>query len=743
MNATRNLVTAALAGLLSLLVSASWAPFIEQPSRMLRVAAVGILGVAVTGALMRATRVGRRAPGWSVPVAQLLVALALVQWRTRATGPLWRTVGDGAVAINTHEAPVPLDFAGTVAFLALCAVVLAIGIDLAVLGMRRAALAGLPILLALTVPISTLDIALPRTLLIAVLGCAIALLALEHWHRLEQWGPGFGSLDRPVLATTVVGIGTIAGVAGLMLAGLAPIGSGLAFGRTQQGDGANAGLIVVDNPIVEMRRGLINQSDRDMLTVWTDAPSPRYIRLAVLDRYANGAWQPSRRELPKSHRIANGIPETPGLGASVLGRTQQWTLQYSDAFDSRWLATPYPYESVQIKGGDYRYDERTLDLFDTSEASGKAPHTPYDVTGFQPAFTAEDLAGAGSAPPNLQREMTRLPKDIPAEIKTLAKTVVAGARTDYQRAVALQKWFRETGGFRYSLWGGSGRSDDEGLWLFLTKEKVGYCQQFATAMGVLARLVGVPSRVVVGFGRPHRQGDDGSFVFTGKSLHAWTEIYFEGLGWTAFDPTPAVQSGAAPDYTLGVDATPVDSAAPSTTPSARPAPVGPRRDQVGTADSTQHSTRTWPFVVLAVLLVLAAVPKLIRSAQRRRRLAVVNDSSAVPGRRVDAGWQEVRATAIDHGVEWPEARSPRYTLTRVRRQLDLEPAQGERIDEFTDLVERARYAREFELSGEDHADLGRNVRMLLAKLKEKSSRADLHPARLLPASLRSSSRKPR
>lgn len=719
---------AAIAGVMSLLVSASWAPFVEQPSRMVRVAALAIAALAVVGTLLRSTR----SPRWLVPVVQLTVALVVVQWRTSAAGPLWRSFGNGARAINSHEAPVALQHAGTVAFLAVCAVVLAVTVDLAVVGLRRTALAGLPLLLGLTVPISTLDASLPRLLLVAVLGCAVILLSLEHQHRLTDWGPVFGAIDRPVVMTTTTTIGAAAVLAGMLLAGLAPLGSGWAFGNTQRGDGARAGLVVVDNPMVQMRRGLINQSDRDMLTAWTDVANPRYLRLAVLDDYGDGAWLPSRRELPRSHRITRGIPEAPGLGASVLGQTQHWTLQYSEVFDSRWLATPYPYESVRIDGGDYRYDERTLDLFDTAQEESTAPHSPYEVTGFQPAFTAEDLAGTASAPPDLKREMTRVPKGMPAEIRQLTKTIVADARTDYQRAVALQRWFRETGGFRYSLWDGSGTGGTEGLMSFLTREKVGYCEQFATAMGVMARLAGVPARVVVGFGRPHRQGEDGSQVFTGKSLHSWTEIYFEGLGWIPFDPTPAVQSGEAPAYTLGVGTSAGNSAAPATKPSARPKPAGPRRDQVIESDNTRQSTRIWPFVVLGTVLVLMLMPRLIRSRQRHRRLGLLDDTRVPADRRVAAGWQEVRATALDHGVEWPESMSPRHTLGRVRRQLDLTSAQAEQIDDFTRLVERARYAREFDLGSDD---LDAQVRMLVRKLGEKSSRADLHPARLLPVSL--------
>src|SRR3712207_3235306 len=123
--------------------------------------------------------------------------------------------------------------------------------------------------------------------------------------------------------------------------------------------------------------------------------------------------------------------------------------------------------------------------------------------------------------------MTDLPADLPVFVPQLARAVTEDGRSQFERAVILQDWFREDGGFTYSLNRESG-SGLEQLREFLGNgegSRRGYCEQFAAAMAMMARSLGIPARVAVGFLRP-APSDDGSWVYSSHDLHSWPELYF-------------------------------------------------------------------------------------------------------------------------------------------------------------------------------------------------------------------------
>jgi protein-glutamine gamma-glutamyltransferase len=116
----------------------------------------------------------------------------------------------------------------------------------------------------------------------------------------------------------------------------------------------------------------------------------------------------------------------------------------------------------------------------------------------------------------------------------LAERVTEGARTPYQTVLALESWFRQTGGFTYDE--SPPRAKGPPLAAFVTRTRAGYCQHFAGAMATMLRMLGVPARVAVGFtsGSP----SDGRWEVADRDAHAWVEVWFRGHGWIPFDPTP-------------------------------------------------------------------------------------------------------------------------------------------------------------------------------------------------------------
>jgi transglutaminase-like putative cysteine protease len=535
------------------------------------------------------------------------------------------------------------------------------------------------------------------------------LLATEETDRVLRWGrsvAGRGeridSLDQVVNGATVRGaalrIGLLTAAGALVLPALVPVGSGL----FDHGDGPGNGKgpndnVTLGNPIVDLRRDLISQDHIPLVEARTTA-DPSYLRLTVLDRFDGVEWLPSDRSLPAANDADGDIPAPPGLAPTTPGQEARWTLTLDPGFQTSWLPTPYPTRRISVAKGDWRYDLRTLDVANVDKTSTAGLH--YELTGFTPQYSTLRMQQALTAPPGIRDPMTSVPGNRPSVITRIAEEVTAGATSDYDRMVRLQTWFRNTGGFSYSLEpaGGSGIPQ---LVRFLTTDKVGYCEQFAAAMAVMARTLGIPARVAVGFLNPHKQ-PDGSYRYTSDDLHAWPEVYLSGSGWVRFEPTPASRTGQPPAWTTGVAQQP-RSASQGASAAASRQPDQATRSSADAPKSHRSSgngatTLAWS-VALALLLVLLALPRVVRTRQRRRRL----DDHRLGPRTDDTillaegAWAELLATARDLGISLPVRRSVRDVAAVLRRRALPGARALDQLDELVLFVERARYGRPFPL----------------------------------------------
>jgi hypothetical protein len=117
-----------------------------------------------------------------------------------------------------------------------------------------------------------------------------------------------------------------------------------------------------------------------------------------------------------------------------------------------------------------------------------------------------------------------------------ARAVAGRTRSPYAATVALETWFRATGGFTYSERPGATPGVPP-LVGFVTETRTGYCQHFAGAMALMLRMLGIPARVGAGFISGKIEG--GRWVVTDHDAHTWVEVWFRGYGWLPFDPTPS------------------------------------------------------------------------------------------------------------------------------------------------------------------------------------------------------------
>jgi hypothetical protein len=330
--------------------------------------------------------------------------------------------------------------------------------------------------------------------------------------------------------------------------------------------------------------------------------------------------------------------------------------------------------------------------------------------------------------------MTDLPAGLPPVFLQTAERVTKGATNDFDRAVLLQQWFRSEGGFTYSTDPAPG-SGIRTLERFVTSDKVGYCEQFSAAMAVMARTLHIPARVAVGFLRADRVG--GQSVFSSHDLHAWPELYFEGVGWIVFEPTPADRTAAPPSYTTQLaPGDPRNAPSASSSATAQPSQAKPKVTPEDTAkgpQANQQQSFTWLLVLLGALLVVAllAAPRLLRTTTSRRRWATAHDTEAL----ADAAWSEVRATAVDLQLGWSDRNTVRANGREVQRSILPTLEARDAINEVVTFVELTRYARPRDISRDTRDRVQRDVTLWQDAMFEAVDKRRARRARWWPRSV--------
>ncbi len=150
---------------------------------------------------------------------------------------------------------------------------------------------------------------------------------------------------------------------------------------------------------------------------------------------------------------------------------------------------------------------------------------------------AEQLRAAGQEyPAAISLTNLQLPPRLDRRIPELARKVTAGAATPYDRALAIERYLNSNFGYTLQL---PKTETRDPLAQFLFERKEGHCEYFASAMAVMLRTIGIPSRVVNGFRGGELNDLTGSYMVRARDAHSWVEAYFPGSGWATFDPTPA------------------------------------------------------------------------------------------------------------------------------------------------------------------------------------------------------------
>ncbi|WP_309713863.1 DUF3488 and transglutaminase-like domain-containing protein [Pseudolysinimonas sp.] len=661
----------AFAGLGTLISGVAWW-FTSALTVVLPVLAVGV-----------ATQVGRRS--WQPFAAGATVAVVCLTFGyardvsllgiipTVDTLDRWSDLVNAGVRSITTQG-IPAEAADGILFLlAILAVVSVVFIAPAL--DRVPATAALPLLVVLDIPVAVRgDIADPVWFVLTV----IAFLALLR----------IGRRRMPVVG--VVGTAAAVIIGALVLPAAFPPVREVVSGDSGVGTGLN--------PLIDLGDDLRRNETVPAVTYVTDAPGGLYLRLATLDEFNGINWEPDTSTDPDND--IDEFPPPPGLTDEIPRASYSAAIDVQD-LGGRWLPIPYPATSVEGVEGDWRWEPDGLAVRSSGASAGGQD---YEVTflDIQP-----DLGQlTADAAPDVPTRYLTLPELMPEIIGQTAEQV-AGTGSTYERAIALQEFFAD-GDFSYSVdapvedgYDGSGVGVIE---RFLVARS-GYCVHFASAMAVMARAVDIPSRVVVGFqpGEAEIIDDVQAFQVSSADLHAWPELYFEGIGWLRFEPTPG--RGALPDYsTIAAIDDPTTPEFEGVNPSAVPvdpstvAPDVPFEEPVFEGGVVEQQDPTPIIIAVAlfalVLLLAPAGLRVVIRIRRMRRVRTVGDAAAA--------WAEVRDTAHDHDWVAPDSETPRQLATRLAIVVGREA-----VLRLQDGVESAAYDRPGSdvMSAEEVADL--------------------------------------
>ncbi|MGW1951895.1 transglutaminase TgpA family protein [Streptomyces sp. NPDC001920] len=658
----------------------------------------------------------------------------------------------GANDVSRYSIPAPLSD-GIKLMLIGGVLVIGLAVDTLAVTYRSAAPAGLPLLALYSVAAGLSDGGADWLwFLIAAAGYLMMLLA-EGRDRLSQWGRVFGGAPRtpggePTGAVAPVRTGRRIGMVALGIALVVPLalpamnGGLLDAAGTGVGPGSGrGGTISAVNPLVSLRDSLNVDEDRQVLSLKTstDDISDLYLRIVSLDDFDGTTWQPSKRSIQS---VPNEFPTPIGLGPEVRRAEVETTISAADWYGQNWLPMPYPPSGVDI-GGNWRYEPLGMTVVGDRRQTTRG--VTYTVRSLDVQPTAKQLADAPAPPAALKREFTELPDSLPAAVARTARQVTKGAASHYEQAVKLQDYFAVTGGFQYdtNVKVGSGR---QAIARFL-KDKQGFCVHFSFAMAAMARTLDIPARVAVGFAPGTPQGDESVSVGL-KDAHAWPELYFEGVGWTRFEPTPT--RGSVPSYTQSdsTGSTLPDVARPTQSASTGPSAsvsasesCAAGKPELCASESPQAALPTggdgpkwyvalaWALGGLAALLIPLA-PMLWRLRTRAVRLGAHGRTEADVPVHTLAVWQELTDIAWDFGIRPDDSQTPRKTAARIVRLGHLDAPAAACVHRVADAVEQVLYAP----SPRPTAGLADDVRGVLSDLRSKAGWATRTRALLAPMS---------
>ena len=692
----RDLAATAALALYSLAVGIGFARVFSGWAFLPHVLALVIAGHGSSLAMRRA-----RITGWiSVPVMTLIMlwVVSIYQYRSTLTwlapghatwDQLQLDIGVVRDQFQTAVAPVIYDVGwATLAGLAMVIVIVMADAFAFKAEARGEALVPGGVLFIFIAALSRDRMRLGSAMLLVGTGI-LAVVALRNLHaRTRQVelsaNRGRPSLAWPAAIGAAVAIALLAGVIG-------PRIPGAEADPLYQTRGRGGGITSVGNPLVDIRSRLVNRGDFELFRMNSDTES--YWRVTTLPEFDGRTFRLPSRDLDRVDDTDGGDPRV---------RTIRQRIQILALTDKMVPAAADVYQVAP--NGEMRVNRDTGTLLKLTDlVSGEQ----FTIVSVAPDLTPEELRAASTANPP-DEIFLGLPDDVPDTVYDTAREVTAGATTDYDRLIALQNWFRT---FEYSteVQAGHGNNAIENF----LQIRTGYCEQFAATMAVMARTLGIPSRVAVGY-TSGRLRSDGWYSVIGRNSHAWPEIWFDGIGWVAFEPTPSRGIPGAEAYTgipAAQDETVPDAAAAEpgavtlpptpTTVFSPPTTIRRSADALGDPDSrtpalpsgtanpttSEDAGSSLPWLLLVIPLIALLVAAFPAAARWWNRRSARQQGTQ---QRVNLAWQHACRAAARAGVDGTAAMTSREWAAATAHKL---PVAARPMASLAAVVDRVGYSR--------------------------------------------------
>ena len=494
--------------------------------------------------------------------------------------------------------------------------------------------------------------------------------------------------DRGRSSRAAIGLGAVALVGALVVGPLIPAPDAPIVkykNRTRSGPSNRATI----SPLVDIRGRLVDQAGIEVFTV--SSPTKSYWRLTSLDTFDGSIWSSNDTYRETRGQIRTLETLNPDLPVAVA--EQEFVV---GGLASIWL--PAAFRPERIEGIDeVSYNQDTASLITPAETTDGSIYT---VRSSIPTLTPELLATApAQAPQDVIDQYLALP-DIAPRVVAEARRITDPHATPYAKARALQDHFHR--GFKYDLNAKPGH-DNRALENFLFGTKTGYCEQYAGAYAVMARAVGLPARVAVGF-TPGELQTDSKYHVRDEHAHAWPEVYLHGFGWVNFEPTPGRGAPNATPYTGRPEAQDEsnnqDTEQTTAPPTTAPAPgeenpttlpdIGGEENIIDTSPDTDEGlseVERAALLVLGLAVLWAIVVPFLHGQRRRARRKAPGSAAAVL-----ADWADTVEVLSAAGVGRRPSETMQEYADRAAKSAGLQPDPARALRSLAKDAAYAAYA---------------------------------------------------
>ncbi len=531
---------------------------------------------------------------------------------------------------------------------------------------------------------------------VLLVGVGVVTTVALRWYHAE---PGRSDATAPwrrwpvAIAFGIV-IAVVAGVVGPRLPGAdaAPL-------YETSGGGGNVTEVV--SPLVDIKSRLTNRSTAELFRIRADTKS--YWRLSALPEFDGSKWGLPERDLEEvDDAILTSTSSVPDnrqqitigvLGGKLVPAAADPVQASSPSEQLQWI----PQTSTLVKAGG---DLETGDVFDIVS---RAPLLDRDVLSAATSTDAGDPI------------YTSLPGDLPEVVEATALQVTSGARSSFEKASFVEAWFQREFTYSLEVRPGHGNSAIESF----LEDRVGYCEQFAGTYAAMMRTLDIPSRVAVGFTWGVDQGG-GEYSVIGRQAHAWPEVWFDGIGWVRFEPTPGRGDPNAENYSSlppsqdsSATADDIDNGeltSPATLPTGPnanqsgseipdfsdlpPAAGSSGGDTTAVADASGGTPWGW-IAVLALLVGVLAAPLLVRVAAQPTQRPVgrsagggrlaTSERSGVGSRCTGTAVRHTTRSCSQHGAPFPPGDPAHGVTGRGRHRSDVPRRRNCRLRHRRDI----------------------------------------------------------